>query len=114
MISHIVLFEPRESLSADERRAILDAVTAAAARCPAVRACRVGRRILHGLPGYEQAMRDDYQHALVLEFDDRQGLLEYLTHPAHARAGELFTSAAARSLAYDFEMLEIADARALL
>jgi hypothetical protein len=104
VITHIVLFKPRVSLTSDERRTILDAVVGTAKRCPEVRACRVGRRVLHGLPGYEQAMREDYEYALMLEFDDVEGLRAYLTHPEHVRLGGFFTSAAAASLAYDYDL----------
>jgi hypothetical protein len=114
VITHIVLFKPQVSLTTDERRSILDAVTASATRVPGVRACRVGRRVLHGLPGYEQAMRQDYEFALILEFDDVDGLRAYLTHPEHARLGGFFTSAAAASLAYDYDLRDLQEARETL
>jgi hypothetical protein len=116
MISHLVLFEPHRSMSADQRRSILDSVAHAVRRCPTVRGCRIGRRVRQGLPGYEQAMREDYQYALLVDFDDLEGLRAYLVDPAHAPIGELFTSAAAASLAYDYEVfgLEEASARSLV
>ncbi|MGH9370498.1 MAG: Dabb family protein [Vicinamibacterales bacterium] len=105
----MVLFAPKVSPSAAERRAVLEAVTAAVTRCPTVRGCRVGRRVLHGLPGYEQSMREDYEYALLLDFDDVEGLRAYLNHPAHSRLDEVFASAAA-SLAYDYEFLGLDEA----
>ena len=107
MIAHVVLFKPNDTLSPTERLAILDTVGAALQRCPTVRGVRVGRRVRHGVPGYEQAMTDDYQYALILEFEDVQGLREYLTNPAHAQLGSFFTSAASKALAYDYELLTI-------
>jgi hypothetical protein len=65
---------------------------------------------LHGLPGYEQTMRDDYQFALLLEFDDVEGLRAYLRHPAHEKLGGFFTSGADASLAYDYEVMDLGDA----
>jgi hypothetical protein len=112
MISHVVLFKPEDSFTDARRGILIDAVTNAVTRCPTVRACRVGRRTLHGLPGYEQAMREDYEYALVLEFDDLQGLRDYLTHPEHTRLAELFVSGSA-SLAYDYEMVDLRDAHTL-
>jgi hypothetical protein len=114
MIAHIVLFRPRPDLTDIERRAVLDSMRAAAVSAPSVRRCRVGRRMTHGLPGYEQAMRDDYEYAAVLEFDDESGLRAYLEHPAHRRIGEQFTSAAATALAYDYELVDIQDAGRLV
>ena len=107
MIAHLVLFKPHDSLSPADRLAILDNVGAALQRCPTVRGVRVGRRVRHGIPGYEQVMPDDYQYALILEFDDLQGLRDYLTDPAHAQLGSFFTSAASKALAYDYELLTI-------
>ena len=114
MISHIVLFKPRPTLGPAERAAIAEHLQSAIAQCPTVRGCRVGRRVQHGLPGYEQQMAEDYQFALILEFDDVEGLMAYLQHPAHAGIGGLFTSAASASLAYDYEVVELREASQLL
>ena len=107
MIAHIVLFKPHQSLEREQRRSILDAVITAVKRCPTVRSCRIGRRVVHGVAGYEQAMREDYQYALILEFDDVQGLTDYLLHPEHEQLGAFFSDAAAASLAYDYELLPL-------
>jgi hypothetical protein len=114
MIAHILLFRPRPDLSAHDRRAVLDAFTAAVTSAPSVRRVKMGRRIRHGRPGYEQLMRDDFEYAAVIEFDDLAGLTAYLEHPAHAAAGRHFTSSGARALAYDYEMVEAADAHTWL
>ena len=114
VIVHVVLFKPQRALDDRARHAVLDAVAAAVRQCPTVKACRIGRRTRHGLPGYEQAMTEDFEYALFLEFEDVDGLRAYLTNPAHGRAGEFFTSAAASSLAYDYELADISDARRLL
>ena len=111
MISHLVLFTPPASLSDAERRVLLQAVSAGLRACATVRSVRVGRRVLHGLPGYERAMRQDYQYVLMLEFEDVEGLKAYLTHPAHAALGQAFASADA-SLAYDYEMMTLEEAAA--
>jgi len=107
VIAHIVLFKPRDSLGTEQRRAILDGVLAGVKRCPTVRACRIGRRVLHGLPGYEQAMREDYQYVLILEFETVQGLTDYLAHPEHARLAACFSTASAAALAYDYELVPL-------
>jgi hypothetical protein len=111
MITHIVLFRPRTTLTNDERRTILNGVAATVKGCPTVRRCRVGQRVRHGLPGYEQAMGEDYEFALILEFDDVEGLRGYLTHPDHLKVGEFFTSAAAAALAYDYDLRDLNDLR---
>ena len=114
MIAHIILFRPRPDLTTVQRRSVLDAFTAAVTAAPTVRRVRMGRRVRHGRPGYEQMMREDLQYAAVIEFDDISGLTAYLEHPAHAAAGEHFASSGAVALAYDYEMVETAAAERLL
>jgi Stress responsive A/B Barrel Domain len=114
MIAHTVLFQPGPSVGPETKAAILESLTRAIQQCPTVRASRIGRRIRHGLPGYEQQMREDYQYLLVLEFDDIEGLRAYLEHPAHNAIGGFFTSAASASLAYDYETVELSEAGQLL
>lgn len=109
MIVHIVLFEPRADLSDADRQRVIADMKAAAASIPSLRRCRIGRRILHGLPGYEAAMRTNFQYAAIMEFADQEGLEAYLRHPAHHSAGQHFTTSASSALAYDYEVSEAAD-----
>ena len=109
MIVHVVLFEPRAGLAQADRARLLEDLRSASAAIPSVRRFRVGRRVQHGLPGYEPAMERDYRYAAVVEFDDRAGLETYLRHPAHEAIGRHFTASAAHAIAYDFEMRDAAD-----
>ena len=109
MIAHVVLFTPRTDLPPDAWRELLDALARTALTVPNVRRFRVGRRVTHGLPGYERAMRDDYQYAAIVEFDDLDALKSYLAHPSHADLGAHFTRSAARTLAYDYEVGDVAE-----
>ena len=106
MIAHVVLFSPKPDLSIDDRRTLLEALVTASREIPSIRRFRVAKRVKHGLPGYEQMMRDEYEFAAIVEFDDVEGLKNYLTHASHATIGRHFTSAAARSLAYDYEFFD--------
>ena len=106
MIVHVVLFSPKPDLSESDRSALLDALTGAAKGIPSIRRFRVGKRVRHSLPGYEQMMRDDYEFAVIIEFDDLAGLKAYLQHPAHAAVGRHFYTSASRALAYDYEVSE--------
>jgi hypothetical protein len=106
VIAHIVLLQPRADLTEEQRRAALDTLAHAAANVPEIRRFRLGRRVKHGLPGYEQTMKADYDFALIIEVDDVPALTRYLTAPAHRALGDLFSTATAAALAYDFEMIE--------
>lgn len=114
MIAHVVLFAPKASLTGPQRLEILEAFRAAAEAAPTVRRVRIGRRVRHGLPGYEHAMRQDYQYLAILEFDDLDGLKSYLEHPAHAGAGGHFSASAAAALAYDYTVVSPGELAALI
>ena len=103
MIVHVVLFQPRADLTQERRQELMEALKAAATGIPAIVRCSVGRRIRHGLPGYEQSMRQDYEFALIVELSDAAALRAYLTHPLHKEIGRHFTESAAAALAYDYE-----------
>lgn len=104
MIAHVILFTPKADLAASAQRELLDDLEAAARGIPSVRSFRFGPRVRHGLPGYEQMMRDDYQFVVIVEFDDVEGLKAYLAHPAHLRIGRHFTTSSERALAYDYDL----------
>jgi hypothetical protein len=107
VIAHIVLLQPRPDLTEDQRSAALLAIESAASNLSGVRRFRLGRRVRHGLPGYEQMMRTDYEIALIVEVDNEAALRQYLAAPAHAAIGDLFSTATAAALAYDYEMTDL-------
>lgn len=109
MIVHVILFRPRPDLTDDDRDRLLRALAEAAEQIPSIRRVRVGRRVRHGLPGYEQLMRENYEYSALIEFDDLDGLKEYLAHPAHASIGRHFLTSSAAALAYDYETVDSAD-----
>jgi len=105
VIAHIVLFTPKANLDLRARAALADAFRTAIAAIPSIRRARIGRRRTHGR-AYEQLMREDYSHAAILEFDDLEGLMAYLEHPAHAALAGQFFAGFEKALMYDFELTE--------
>ena len=89
MIAHVVLFQPGASVGAETQGRDPASLDARDRQCPTVRACRIGRRIRHGLPGYEQPMREDYQYAAGARVRRSGGAAAYLEHPAHGAIGRL-------------------------
>jgi hypothetical protein len=114
MIVHVVLFSPKPDMPSDDRRGLLAALVAAAGDIPSIRRFRVGKRVKHWMPGYEQLMRDDYEYAAIVEFDDVESLKIYLAHPSHAVIGRHFTTSASKSLAYDYTVVDAEDAAELV
>ena len=74
MIAHVILFKPRPGLAAAERGAVLQALTNASRDIPGIRSFRVGRRVRHGLPGYEQMMPEDFEFFVIIEVDNLEAL----------------------------------------
>lgn len=107
MIAHIVLLQPKPELTPLQRDEALATIRAAAAKLPGVRRFTLGRRIKHGLPGYEQLMPQDFEYALIVEVDGVDALKRYLQAPEHAALGGLFYSATSAALAYDYTLEEI-------
>jgi hypothetical protein len=104
MLAHVVLFTPRKTLSVGERQALAAAFADALVAIPTIKRARVGRRVTHGRPGYEQMMRVNYEYAAILEFDDRAGLEAYLAHTAHQALGDRFFAMFEEALMYDYEL----------
>jgi hypothetical protein len=102
MISHVVLMKPRRDLSATDRASFVGAFERAMREIPAVRAVRVGRRIVHGA-GYEATAPDAADYIAIIDFDDVASLHTYLQHPAHAELGARFAQALSSAMVFDFE-----------
>ena len=73
-------------------------------RFHSVRRLRIGRRVRHGLPGYEQLMAEDFEYAVLIEFDDVEGLVAYLRIRSTPRSACTSAQSAAAALAYDYEI----------
>jgi len=109
VISHVVLFRPKASLSAEERRTLIASLEHAVSGIPAIKRTTVGRRILLNRPGYETQMAEHYEYSAILEFENESDLRAYLDHPAHVDLGRLLFTAAEAVLAYDFEDTPLSD-----
>jgi hypothetical protein len=102
VISHIVLFTPRASLTHEQRQALVTALRRAVEGIPQIKRATIGRRLLLNRPGYETQMAEHYEYSAVLEFDSDADLRGYLDHPAHDELGKMLFTSAAAVLAYDF------------
>jgi len=102
MVSHIVLFRPKSSLTNGERQTLIKSLRQAIDGIASIKRAVVGRRILLGRPGYETQMAEHYEYSAILEFDSETDLRAYLDHPAHNELGALLFKSAEAVLAYDF------------
>jgi hypothetical protein len=97
VISHVVLFSPRATLTTDERAALIESLKGAVTGIPAIKRTTIGKRVLLNRPGYETAMAEHYEYSAILEFDSEADLRAYLDHPAHNNLGRLLFTALKRA-----------------
>ena len=102
MISHVVLFRPRPSLTPDQRQTLVNALQRAVEGIPQIKRATIGKRLLLDRPGYEKQMAEHYEYSAILEFDSEADLRAYLDDPNHAELGRLLFTSAEAVLAYDF------------
>lgn len=101
MIAHVVLFEPKATITEGDRETFLDTMKTAFREIPTVERSMVARRQLIGA-GYEAKIGDQtYSYVSVVEFKDVQALKDYLEHPLHQRLGQLFWQNCDRTLIVD-------------
>lgn len=113
MIAHVVLFTPRHSITDDERQVFVDALETALRGIPQIVRSTVGRRFIAGRP-YDALATAAYDYLAIMEFASREDLLRYLDHPAHVALAQQFYAQMEIALAYDYEAVDGAEARALV
>ena len=109
MISHVVLFRPKATLSIDERTSLIESLKAAVTGIPTIKRTTIGTRLLLNRPGYETLMAEHFEYSAILEFDSEDDLRAYLDHPAHNDLGRLLFTFADAVLAYDFQRVELTE-----
>lgn len=97
MVRHIVLFAFKESVTAPERAAVLEAIRGLRSKVPSIRSLELGENL-------SPARVQGYTHVSVVTFDDRDGLAAYLSHPDHVPVGIRMRDAASQVLVVDLEV----------
>ena len=75
MISHVVLFRPKATLSAEQRAALIDALRSAVTGIAEIKRTTIGKRILLDRPGYEKLMRVMMSSGSMQSPDPNTGML---------------------------------------
>ena len=109
MIAHVVLFEPKATITEADRETFLDAMKIAFKEIPTVERSLVAKRELIGA-GYETEVGyQTYSYVSVIEFKDVQALKDYLEHPLHKRLGQLFWQYCDRTMIVDADCFWLDD-----
>lgn len=72
------------------------------------------RADLSDVQRYESLMSEDMTCSAIVEFEDLEGLLAYLQHPAHEELGRVFMTSLEAACIFDYDMREGAGVRELL
>lgn len=106
MIAHIVLFEPKPSIDTASKRLFAQTVVESLRSIASIKRVRIGRSVSVD-PGYDRSMGDTtYQFAAILEFEDHDALMAYLTHPRHQELGRTFWLNCDRTVISEVEMAD--------
>lgn len=104
MVVHIVLFNPKLGLTADQLGSFAQSIQDATRTIGTVRRALVGKAV-HVVPSYPRSLGDQtYEFAAVLEFDDAAALEAYLEHPSHRVLGRLFWDNCASAIVMEAEL----------
>jgi len=95
MIQHIMLWNYRDDVGADERAHIEGELVRLAGKVPSLKGLEYGPVV----GGRNQS----FEHCFVMKFDDMTGLAEYAEHPDHVAFATLFKAACAVQVVTDFE-----------
>jgi hypothetical protein len=106
MVTHIVLFRPKQTLTESDRLLLIESLQRVIDEIALIRRATIGHRIKLNRPGYETLMREHYDYSAIFEFDSEADLRAYLDHPAHTELGKRLFASAEAVLAYDFVCLE--------
>jgi hypothetical protein len=106
MILHIVLFQAKPSATVEDSAELTAALEATSRQVTSIRSVRVGRATDLGF-GYSNWPKDQNSgYVAVFEFDDRNGLQSYLSHPTHTRLSDLFKNTSDQSVVFDAEVVD--------
>lgn len=95
MVDHLVFFAVREEAPPEEVEDLLASLKALKDEVPAVTDLSVGEDFSGRAAGYT--------HALFARFEDRDGLSEYMGHPAHLAAVEKLDRLTTGRIVADYE-----------
>jgi hypothetical protein len=103
-VAHIVLFEPKPTISEGDRQEFLAALEEAVSGIAEIRRARIGRPFYFGLMPETNSGQSTYSYAAVLEFDDRAALEHYLAHSKHENLRRIFWALCQSTLIIDTEL----------
>lgn len=106
MILHVVLYQPRESASTEERTALTRALDSACREISTIQQVRVGKTVDLNV-GYEhRSISQQFDYVAVFEFRDVIDMKAYMVHDHHKNLAEMFWNVCDRTMIMDVEAMD--------
>ncbi len=87
MLRHMVLFSLKPEVETNERDVLFEQIEKLS-DIGSVRRLAIGSLLDPKDPAYRDHMSRDYEYALLIEFDDEEGLYAYQKEPYHVEVGK--------------------------
>ena len=104
MIAHVVLFEPKSTVSAGAKRDFLDEIRSVARNIPSIGRALIGRTTSLAIVPANSIGQQTYEYSAIFEFVTEGDLQAYLTHPSHDRLRALFWEYCQATLIADMDL----------
>jgi Stress responsive A/B Barrel Domain len=106
MIAHIVLFNRKPEIGADKLLSCAQLLERLMGEVGGIQRASVGRRVEIDA-GYVRPFGEKtYKYLCILEFNDKQSLVNYLNHDLHRELGRLFWEISESALVVECEMVD--------
>lgn len=103
MILHVVLYQPRDSATTEERAKLTAALETACLEIPFIQQVRVGKAVNLGMSYNNRLLSQQFDYVAVLEFRDDVDLKAYLVHDRHRTLADLFWKVCERTMIIDVD-----------
>lgn len=106
MILHVVLYQPRDSATTEERTTLTRALDLACREISTIQQVRVGKTIDLGTDYSKRSNGQQFEYVAVFEFRDAIDLKAYLVHDHHKKLAEMFWKVCDRTMIVDVEAMD--------
>lgn len=95
MIIHVALFKWKPEVASDDADQVISDIRALKEKIPEITSVYAGKNF--------SKSAKDYTHAVVVTFNNREGLQTYRNHPMHQPIADLCDRMEADSVGFDFD-----------
>ncbi len=106
MILHVVFYQPKASTTAEELAEFVEAIERASREIPSIQQVRIGKTTDIGFSYSGRSLSQEMSYMALFEFNDVNGLRDYLVHPQHVELSQLFWMVCKETMIVDVEAVD--------